>query len=120
AHLPEHPTKSDHALLLKRYGYGVPDLERALYSGKNALTLIAEDTMQPYVKRGSKKPVLREMKLYALPWPLEQLTQLGETEVHLRITLSYFIEPNPAESARNRKSRYGSHGLRFAVKLPDE
>jgi hypothetical protein len=38
----------------------------------------------------------------------------------MKVTLSYFIEPNPAESARNRKSRYASHGLRFAVQLPDE
>jgi len=48
------------------------------------------------------------------------LTELGNTEVQMRVTLSYYIEPNPAESARNRKLRYASHGLRFAVKLPDE
>ena len=44
----------------------------------------------------------------------------GATEVEMRVTLSYFIEPNPAESARGRKSRYASHGLRFAVKTADE
>jgi hypothetical protein len=60
------------------------------------------------------------MKLYGPPWPQEQLNQLGETEVQMRVTISYFIEPNPAESARNQKTRYCSHGLRFAVKLPDE
>jgi hypothetical protein len=60
------------------------------------------------------------MKLFRLPWPLEQLTDLGNIEVVMRVTLSYFIEPNPAESARNQKQRYASHGLRFAVKLPDE
>jgi hypothetical protein len=119
-HLPPVPTKSDHRLLLKRYGFGVPDLERALYSGRNVLTLIAESTIQPYLKMGKKKAVLNELKLFALPWPRQQLVQLENTEVQMRITLSYFIEPNPAESARNQRSRYCSHGLRFAVKLPDE
>jgi hypothetical protein len=60
------------------------------------------------------------MKLFRLPWPLQELTQLGNVNVLMRVTLSYFIEPNPAESARNQKQGYASHGLRFAVKLPDE
>jgi hypothetical protein len=119
-HLPTNPTKTDHRLLLKRYGFGVPDPERALYSARNALTLVAEDTIKPYVKPEKKSVLLNEMKLFRLPWPLEQLTELGTTEVVMRVTLSYFIEPNPAESARNQKQRYASHGLRFAVKLPDE
>jgi hypothetical protein len=98
----------------------MPELERALYSARNALTLIAEDTIQPYVKPEKKGVLLNEMKLFTLPWPLKQLTELGTTNVLMRVTLSYFIEPNPAESARNQKQRYASHGLRFAVKLPDE
>jgi hypothetical protein len=61
-----------------------------------------------------------DLALYPLPWPQEQLSQLENTEMQLRVTLSYFIEPSPAESARNQKARYCSHGLRFAVKLPDE
>jgi hypothetical protein len=120
SHLPEGPKKSDHGLLLKRYGYGVPNLERALFSARNALTLIAQDTIQPYVKRVGKKTALNEMKMYALPWPQQQLNELGNVEVQMRVTLSYFIEPNPSESARNQKALYGSHGLRFAAKLPDE
>ena len=34
----------------------------------------------------------------------------------LRITLSYFIEPNPGERGWTRRHRYASHNLRFAVK----
>ena len=98
----------------------MPEPERAIHSARNALTLIAEDTIQPYVKAEKKGVLLNEMKVFRLPWPLEQLTDLGNTEVLLRVTLSYFIEPSPAESARNQKQRYASHGLRFAVKLPDE
>jgi hypothetical protein len=98
----------------------VPDVARALYSARNALTLIAEDSIQPYVKPEKKGVLFNEMKLFRLPWPLEQLTELGNTEVAMRVTLSYFVEPNPAEGARNQKQRYASHGLRYAVKLPDE
>ena len=120
SHLPPNPTKTDHRVLIKRYGFGVPNLERAVYSARNALTLVAEDSIQPYVKPEKKGVLLNEMKLFRLPWPLQQLTDVANTEVQMRVTLSYFIEPNPAESARNQKQGYASHGLRFAVKLPDE
>lgn len=120
SHLPQNPKKTDHRALLRRYGYGVPDLNRALFSARNALTLIAQDTIQPYLKRPGKKTALNEMKVYRLPWPQQQLMELGGQIVQMRVTLSYFVEPNPAESARNQKARYSSHGLRFAVKLADE
>jgi hypothetical protein len=38
----------------------------------------------------------------------------------LRITLSYFIEPNPSERGWASRYRYESHGLRLAVKNPLE
>ena len=31
--------------------------------------------------------------MFALPWPNDVLADLGETEVQLRVTLSYFVEP---------------------------
>src|SRR5262249_10244888 len=51
-----------------------------------------------------------------LPWPIQALTDLRDTEVLMRVTLSYFIEPSPG--ARGLAPRYGyqSHGLRFAVR----
>jgi hypothetical protein len=118
-HLPDDATKTDYALLLKRYGFGIPDEQRALRSARNALTLIEQDSIHPYIKSGGTA-ASREMKVYSLPWPTDVLTNLETEEVEMRVTLSYFVEPNPAESARSRKSRYGSHGLRFAVQLADE
>lgn len=120
AYVPTTPKKSDYALLLRRYGFGVPSIDRALYSAANALTLIAEDTIRPYGRNDQKRVTLNEMRLFRLPWPLDALTSLGNTQVRMRVTLSYFIEPNPSETAHNKKQRYASHGLRFAVKLPDE
>lgn len=121
AHLPLRPQKQHFAILLRRYGYGVPNINRALHSARNSLTLLVEDEIQPFHRPDAKKkPKFHEMKTYALPWPQESLEALGDQEVRMRITLSYFIEPNPAEASRNRKQGYASHGLRFAMKLPDE
>ena len=41
---------------------------------------------------------------------------LGEQDVELRLTLSYFVEPNPGERGWTRRHRYSSHSFRFAVK----
>jgi len=102
-------------VLLRRYGYGVPSLERALRSAKNDLTLIVEDTIQPFRLDGSSVKT-REMNIHHLPWPVDILEGLGETAVQLRVTLSYFVEPNPGERGWTRRHRYASHGLRFEVK----
>jgi hypothetical protein len=40
--------------------------------------------------------------------------------VRLRVTLSYFIEPNPGRRGWKKRHRYASHGLRFAVKSATE
>jgi hypothetical protein len=63
---------------------------------------------------------MREMHLHDLPWPKTVLEGLGQTSVHLRVTLSYFIEPNPGRRGWTRRHRYASHGLRFEVKSPIE
>ena len=38
----------------------------------------------------------------------------------MRVTLSYFVEPNPGERGWANKYRYASHGLRFDAKRPLE
>ena len=106
--------------LVRRYGYGVPDLGRALMSARNDLTLVVEDELQPFQREGSAAPKTRDMKLHRLPWPREQLAALGAAPVELRVTLSYFIEPNPGERGWTRRHRYASHGLRFRVKSATE
>lgn len=105
--------------LLRHCGYGVPSLGRALYSAANSLTLVVQDELQPYHKVGSDIRT-RDMHLHALPWPIEQLQALGETEVTLRVTLSYFIEPNLGDRGGIDKYAYQSHALRFAVRRPLE
>jgi hypothetical protein len=101
--------------LSRRYGFGVPNLSRALRSSTDALTLVAQATLSPFIAGR-----MREMNLHALPWPREVLEELGETPVTLRVTLSYFIEPNPGRRGWKRRFRYSSHGLRFDVKAATE
>ncbi|MGK4007058.1 S8 family peptidase [Sorangium sp. So ce1036] len=122
AHLRGASGKRERARLVRRYGFGVPRLERALRSASDALTLIAQARICPFVPKPSK-PNERQMgdiHFFELPWPREVLQGLGETAVRLRVTLSYFIEPNPGRRGWKRRHRYASHGLRFEVKGPTE
>ncbi len=83
--------------------------------------LIAQQTLRPFDREGSEVKT-KEMGIHALPWPRQQLLDLGEAMVEMRVTLSYFIEPKPGrrgEFARTRH-RYQSHGLRFDVRRPQE
>jgi Subtilase family len=61
-------TKQEYAMLIRRCGWGVPDLGRALWSAGNALTLVVEDQIYPYKKDGSVIKT-RDMNLHTLPWP---------------------------------------------------
>lgn len=112
-------TKQENLALIKHCGWGVPDLNRALWSAGNSLSLVIEDQLNPYVKEGSTIKT-REMNFHALPWPLEQLEALQDTQVEMRVTLSYFIEPNPSARGSTSKYHYPSHRLRFAVRRPLE
>ncbi|MFA7174526.1 MAG: S8 family serine peptidase [Kiritimatiellia bacterium] len=108
-------TKSDYARLLRICGYGVPGLERALHCARNSLTLIKQSTLQPYWKNDKGTIATKDMHVHDLPWPVEALSDLGETKVKMRVTLSYFIEPGPGEIGWNNRYRYPSHLLRFEV-----
>ncbi|MBN2429394.1 MAG: S8 family peptidase [Deltaproteobacteria bacterium] len=112
--------KGDYNHLIRHCGFGAPDLDRALWSVSNSLTMVIETDLYPFKKEDGKEPSLRDMNLHRLPWPLDELESLGEIEVEMRVTLSYFIEPNPSTRGVRTRYRYESHGLRFDVKRPHE
>lgn len=118
-HLPANPNQSHKRLLVRRYGYGVPEIERALRSASNDVTLIAEREMRPF-EVTSGKVKTRDMILHDFPWPQAELEGLDDAVVRMRVTLSYFIEPNPGERGWTQKHKYASHGLRFTVKRAEE
>jgi hypothetical protein len=115
SHLGGAGGKRARAKLVRRYGFGVPDLGRALRSANDSLTLIAQATIRPFADGK-----MREMHLHELPWPKAVLEELGQTPVRLRVTLSYFVEPNPGRRGWKKRHRYASHGLRFDLKTPTE
>ncbi len=118
----EYPNnnQTDKRNLLRCYGYGVPSLEEALYSANNSVTLIAEDKLQPFINEDNNHAKANEMNLHEIPWATEVLQELGEMEVEMRVTLSYFIEPNPNGKGYKNKHRYASHHLKFTTIKRDE
>lgn len=105
--------------VLRRYGWGVPTEERVLSSTASAVTMIIQGSLKPFVRDG-REVRLGELKLHELPWPRDQLLDLDAEEVNLRVTLSYFIEPNPGRRGMLGQHTYASHRLRFALKGPFE
>ena len=59
AHLPQNPNQSHKKVLVRRYGYGVPDLERMLRSASNDVTLVVEGEMQPFRLDGHSGEIAR-------------------------------------------------------------
>lgn len=105
--------------LLRACGYGVPDRERVLHSAQHRVSLFAQETIQPYrLDDGVGK--MNEMCIFQLPWPKDMLTEMHDTPVKLRVTLSYFVEPSPAKRGWTNRYRYASHGLRFDVRRLNE
>ncbi|MCP8968998.1 S8 family peptidase [Ectobacillus ponti] len=105
--------------LFRTCGYGVPNLEFALKSSRSSVTLISEtklrvsyNEMVPGKRKMKKGKMKRDILIYELPWPEDVLLKLGEQKVELRVTLSYFIEPNP----KNTLSKYEGAGLKWDLK----
>jgi len=105
--------------LLALFGHGVPNKQKLLWSLQNDLTMIVQGKIQPFVARDGAV-VSNEIVYYDLPWPVDVLQQHAEAPVTLRVTLSYFVEPNPSRRGFSGRYRYASHGLRFAVRRPGE
>jgi hypothetical protein len=102
--------------LARRVGYGVPDLERALYCAAQRATMVAQTVLQPYRKDKDSEPKLNQMNLFALPWPSVVFRQFSGLAIRLRVTLSYFIEPNPPKVRMvNSNYNYAGSALRFAI-----
>lgn len=106
--------EQDKKNLLRTVGYGVPNIERALYSVENNLNLIAERYIQPY-KWEDSRGKYKDYHLYELPWPKEALESLEAKNVTLKVTLSYYIEPNPGSRRFATHYQYHSHQLDFEI-----
>ena len=115
-HLDTCKAKSRRARLLRRYGWGVPTEEAVLTSSHRAVTMVVQDEFCPF----DETYAMRELRLHSLPWPRDVLQSLGEADVRLRVTLSYFIEPSATRRGWKGKYTYASYGLRFDLKAPTD
>ena len=111
------PGKKQLRMLLKRYGWGVPDEQSLLTSSTNAVTMVVQDEFVPFTGADYR---MRTFRLHELPWPVDALAELGGADVELRVTLSYFVEPSAARRGWRRRFAYASHGLRFELRGPNE
>ncbi len=108
-------TKGQRTRLVRRYGFGVPDPVKLLRSADDHATLVIESSIRPF-SGGS----MNEIHFHQLPWPSAILEELGESRVRMRVTLSYFVEPNPGRRGWRGRYRYASHQLRFELRRPGE
>lgn len=113
-------TKTNRSKMLRICGYGIPNSQLSIQGDRNHFTLIVQQEIQPYELSKSGNPRMKEMHLIQLPWPYSAIEQLGEMDMEILITLSYFVEPHPGEVGWNDKFRYPSHGLRFELQTPTE
>ncbi|MHA6889094.1 S8 family peptidase [Ralstonia pseudosolanacearum] len=120
ATLPAVVRRDDKEQLLRTYGYGLVSPLQSEYSTAHRPTLVIQRTFKPYRQAPAGYIALGEMQLHDLPWPVAELERLGATQVEMRVTLSYFVEPNPSSRGWQSKFRYQSFALRFAVKAATE
>lgn len=109
--------------LLRDYGFGEPDELRLFGSGESGVTMIIQDSIQPYDPESTAGTArLHHFHLHQLPWPQQVFDQHRDVQLTLRVTLSYFIEPSPGSRCwhRSKKYRYASHLLRFSFKRSAE
>jgi len=118
--LPPNPSKKNYKRMIRLCGWGVPNLDRALHTAQNSLTLVTQAELQPF-SREIGRIVTKDMHLHQLPWPTDALLDLPlDVDVRMRVTLSYFVQPGPGEIGWKDRYRYPSHQLRFAIIRPGE
>ena len=112
--------KSEVERLVRIYGYGEPSVSRLLANTENRATFYFEEEIQPFDKIGNELGT-KEMLYFPLPIPKEKLQSLGGAKLRMRVTLSYFISPNPGRRGlAASKFRYANCGLRFDLKTATE
>lgn len=107
--------------LLRRYGFGEPNVARARACFQNEVTLFRQDQFSPYAGHAGAATI-NDCHVHHLRLPSALLQSLADTTCTMKVTLSYFVAPNPSASNRIAGSRYRYAGspLRFRVRHKDE
>lgn len=89
--------------LMALCGYGVPSFKFASECAIDKAIVIVEDELSNVEDLGQNK-LERPMKFFTLPLPSKALEDAHNSTVELRVTLSYFAEPNSIKGV-------ASHGM---------
>lgn len=100
--------------LLRSFGYGVPRVELAMASDSNRPVMTYEGSLKPSQRTGSRPD--RRADFIEIPFPEEELHAIGEADVELAVTLSYFAEPTDNLTRR----AYVGGRLRWDLQGPTE
>lgn len=111
AALEQLPDRRD---LLRSFGYGVPSPERATSSDSNRPVMLYEGSLRPSRRIGGQAE--RRADFIEIPFPEEELHELGGALVDLTVTLSFFIEPTDNLTRR----AYAGGRLRWDLQGPTE
>lgn len=107
---------------LRTFGYGIPHLQKALDSQNNSATIIIERELNILKVEEDGEIRFDELHHHKVPIPkeliLRAVAENPDSLGRLKITLSYFIEPNPTSNKYATKYAYRSFGLGFNVKSP--
>lgn len=100
--------------LLRSFGYGVPRPDFAMASDSNRPVMVYEGSLKPSQHVGSKAD--RQADFIEIPFPEDELHAIGESDVDLAVTLSYFAEPTDNLTRR----AYAGGRLRWDLQGPTE
>jgi hypothetical protein len=105
--------------LLRTVGYGMPVLRNALATSRSRVTLVAERELQPFHRVDSRIGPF-QMDVFTVPWADQALMGSPDAQVRIKVTLSYFVEPNPGNRGYTSVYRYAGCQLRFRVSDPGQ
>ena len=105
---------TDRRDLMRSFGYGVPRPELAMASASNRPIMVYEGSLRPSRHAGAKPD--READFIEIPFPEDELYAIGQSDVELTVTLSYFAEPTDNLTRR----AYAGGRLRWDLQGPTE
>lgn len=116
ARWPEAATAQfrDRRDLLRSFGYGVPRPAMAMGSASNRPVMVYEGSLRP--SRRTEGKTDRRADFIEIPLPEDELHAIGESDVELTVTLSYFAQPTDNLTRRD----YVGARLRWDFQGPTE
>ena len=101
--------------IIREHGFGIPNFDRAIRSVNNDTTLISQAEIQPFCIK-NRDCQYNEFHVYDLPLPKSLFELNSDLPITMKVTLSYFIEPNLTGNSMTRPDSYRSYGLKFILK----